>query len=187
LDLIMIDYLGLMTSGSAKRESRQVEVSDNSRLIKILAKDLDVPVLLLSQLNRGIEARKGLEAKPVLSDLRESGAIEQDADIVMFIHKEKNEDGTHTDEAEIVVAKHRNGPLGNIKLGWMGDWSSFVNPSGEQKAQEIRDNIAEKAEDKPKPAQKSKSQKTDAPASESPTPPTDPKPVDKEDGLLDVF
>ena len=127
LDLVMIDYLGLMTSGSAKRESRQVEVSDNCRMIKIMAKELDVPVLLLSQLNRGVESRKGADSKPVLSDLRESGAIEQDADIVLFIHRDKTEEGEINDEVELIVAKHRNGPLGNVKLGWKGEWTSFVN------------------------------------------------------------
>ena len=148
LDLVMIDYLGLMGSGSgSRRENRQVEVADNSRMIKIMAKELNIPVLLLSQLNRGIEQRKGLESKPVLSDLRESGAIEQDADIVMFIHKEKSEDGSQvsdSSEAELIVAKHRNGPLGNIKLNWVGEWTSFVNQTREQKAQEVRDKPTKK-------------------------------------------
>ena len=148
LDLVMIDYLGLMGGGS-RRESRQVEVADNSRMIKIMAKELDIPVLLLSQLNRGIEARKGVDGKPMLSDLRESGAIEQDADIVMFIHKEKPDEGvmpTGPQEAEIVIAKHRNGPLDNIKLHWVGEWTSFVNPTREQGAQEIRDSLAPPAQ-----------------------------------------
>ena len=127
LELIMIDYLGLMTGGG-RRESRQVEVSDNSRNIKIMAKELGVPVLLLSQLNRGVEARKGEEAKPMLSDLRESGAIEQDADIVMFIHREKTEEGEGPPrEVELIVAKHRAGPLGNVKLGWAGEYTTFLN------------------------------------------------------------
>ncbi|MCL2569577.1 MAG: replicative DNA helicase [Firmicutes bacterium] len=127
LDFVMIDYLGLMGGGGSKRESRQVEVADNSRFIKIMAKELNVPVLLLSQLNRGIEARKGMDSRPVLSDLRESGAIEQDADIVMFIHKEKSEDNQPVEEVELVVAKHRNGPTGIIKLKWIGENTRFEN------------------------------------------------------------
>ena len=132
LDFVMIDYLGLMTGGGTRRESRQVEVSDNSRNLKIMAKELNVPVLLLAQLNRGIESRKGPDAKPVLSDLRESGSIEQDADIVMFIHKEKHEGETQQDpeattEAEIVIAKHRNGPLANIPIGWDGKTTTFFS------------------------------------------------------------
>ncbi|MCL2586746.1 MAG: replicative DNA helicase [Firmicutes bacterium] len=160
LDLVMIDYLGLMSSANSRRESRQVEVADNSRMMKIMAKELDIPVLLLSQLNRGIEARQGVEGKPRLSDLRESGAIEQDADIVMFIHKEKNDEtGRANDnhEAELLIEKHRNGPLGSVKLSWVGDWTSFVNQTGEQKAQEVRDKPI--AEPKPKPAPKKKSDK----------------------------
>ena len=156
LDLVMVDYLGLMTGANGRRENRQVEVADNSRMMKILAKELNIPVLLLSQLNRGIEQRKGLDSKPVLSDLRESGAIEQDADIVLFIHKEKNEEtGSAADshEAEIVVAKHRNGPLGNIKLNWVGEWTSFVNQNREKDAQEQRDAAPKPG---PKPAAKKK-------------------------------
>ena len=143
LDLVMIDYLGLM-GGSGKRESRQVEVADNSRMIKIMAKELEVPVLLLSQLNRSVESRKGEEARPVLSDLRESGAIEQDADIVMFIHKEKTvEEESTNKEVELVVAKHRNGPLGIVRLGWVGEHTSFVNRLADQESQDARDKIAE--------------------------------------------
>lgn len=128
LDLIMIDYLGLMTGGkNSRRDNRQQEVADNCRMIKIMAKELDVPVLLLSQLNRGIESRKGEDAKPVLSDLRESGAIEQDADIVMFLHRDKDQDSSTDCEMELIIAKHRNGPTGKVKLGWKPDWTSFVN------------------------------------------------------------
>ena len=158
LDFVMVDYLGLMGSGNLKRESRQVEVADNSRYIKIMAKELDVPVLLLSQLNRGIEARKGAESRPVLSDLRESGAIEQDADIVMFIHKEKTDADTIsqnaiTDEVELIVAKHRNGPLGTVRLKWMGEWTTFVNPASEQAAQDAREKVST-AKPTPQPTKK---------------------------------
>lgn len=145
LDLVMIDYLGLMSGGSAKRESRQVEVADNSRYMKILAKELEVPVLLLSQLNRGIESRKGADARPVLSDLRESGAIEQDADIVMFIHRdtsEQTETPVEISEVELIVAKHRNGPTGSMKLRWIGECTSFANMTTDQAAQDARDAVA---------------------------------------------
>jgi replicative DNA helicase len=142
LDLVMVDYLGLMTGGGARRESRQVEVADNSRYMKILAKELEVPVILLSQLNRGIESRKGAESKPALSDLRESGAIEQDADLVMFIHKEKPAEGeVATDEVELIIAKHRNGPLDTIKLKWVGEYTSFENLKTDQTAQDARDSV----------------------------------------------
>jgi len=144
LDFVMIDYLGLMGSGTNKRENRQVEVADNSRAIKIMAKELDIPVLLLSQLNRGIESRKGQDAKPVLSDLRESGAIEQDADVVMFIHKEKvdnAEEEGDDGEAEIIIAKHRNGPTGNVKLKWRGEWTTFTNLPADQTANDTMEKI----------------------------------------------
>ena len=154
LDLVMIDYLGLMTSGNIKRESRQVEVSDNSRMIKIMAKELDVPVLLLSQLNRGIEGRKGADSRPMLSDLRESGAIEQDADIVMFIHREKseeNEEEVKVGEVELVVAKHRNGPTGTVKLGWHSESTTFKNLQHDKEAYEARQALIEKRKTKTKP------------------------------------
>jgi replicative DNA helicase len=147
LDLVMVDYLGLISGGSNKRESRQVEVADNSRAMKLLAKELDVPVLLLSQLNRGIEKRQGVDSRPVLSDLRESGAIEQDADIVMFIHKERTETSTvdnEPEEVELIIAKHRNGPLGTIKLQWRGEFTSFLNTTTDHGAYEAREKIAPK-------------------------------------------
>lgn len=135
LDLIMIDYLQLMT-GDAKSDNRQTEVSDISRRMKILAKEIDVPVILLSQLSRAVEQRQN--KLPVLSDLRESGAIEQDADMVIFIHRPDKdnaatEDVTQRKEApkdytvQLIVAKHRNGELGSIPLGWVGSRVSFVN------------------------------------------------------------
>jgi replicative DNA helicase len=143
LDFVMIDYLGLMGSGSMKRENRQVEVSDNSRFIKIMAKELDVPVLLLSQLNRAIEKRTGEDSRPQLSDLRESGAIEQDADIVMFIHRDKGDEGENED-AELIIRKNRNGPLGTIKLKWKGDWATFMNLSADQAAEIAKDKASKK-------------------------------------------
>ena len=146
LDLVMVDYLGLMTGGGNKRESRQVEVADNSRYMKILSKELDVPVILISQLNRGVEGRRGADARPVLSDLRESGAIEQDADIVMFIHAERDSDNTEVDsnERELIVAKHRNGPQGIIKLRWMPQYTTFMNMQAGQQAADALAKLEEK-------------------------------------------
>jgi len=142
LDLIMIDYLQLMYSDK-KTDNRQQEVSDISRRMKILAKELDVPVLLLSQLSRAVETRTS--KKPVLSDLRESGAIEQDADIVMFIHKPEEMQGVEQKDqpidfvAEIIFAKHRSGKIGSVFIGWKGSRVSFVNLPRDQEAQSLMD------------------------------------------------
>ena len=130
LDLVMIDYLQLMT-GSSKNssENRQQEISEITRSLKIAARELDVPIILLSQLSRAVESRK--DHRPMLSDLRESGAIEQDADIVLFIYKPDmyndvvNEDEPNT--CEVIIAKHRNGPIGTVKLKWIGEYTKFVN------------------------------------------------------------
>ncbi len=129
LDLVMIDYLQLMSSGK-KTDNRQQEVADMSRGLKIMARELNVPVIVLSQLSRAVESRQG--KVPVLSDLRESGAIEQDADIVMFIHKpdipaDATEEQRKNYLCEIIIAKHRNGALGEVKVKWMGDITTFVN------------------------------------------------------------
>lgn len=129
LDLIMIDYIQLMSSGKRNPESRQTEVADITRKLKIIAKEIDVPVLALSQLSRSVEKRQN--SKPMLSDLRESGAIEQDADIVMFLHKpDKGEEtggSADKDIVELHIAKHRNGPITDvpIKLKWFGDYTKF--------------------------------------------------------------
>ena len=132
LDLIMIDYLQLMT-GDAKTDNRQNEVADISRQMKILAKEINVPVLLLSQLSRAVEQRQG--KRPQLSDLRESGSIEQDADMVIFIHRDTEQnpndkeqgkkDGSY--EAEFIIAKFRSGEPGSFFLGWDGSRTTFVN------------------------------------------------------------
>ncbi len=136
LDLVMIDYLQLMNgSGSKKQESRQQEITEISRSMKILAKEIEVPVIALSQLSRSVESRTGHE--PQVSDLRESGAIEQDADIIMFIHrpdlaaspKELAEGTVQQNVAEIMIKKHRNGPQGNIKLYFNGSCTKFLNLS----------------------------------------------------------
>ena len=133
IDLIVIDYLQLMTgtSPSGKRgfENRTQEVSSISRGLKALAKEMRVPVLALSQLSRGSEQRAG-DKKPLLSDLRESGSIEQDADVVAFIHREEYYDRDNIEvqgQAEIIVAKQRNGPTGSIKLAFLKDYTRFEN------------------------------------------------------------
>ena len=133
LDLIVIDYLQLMTgsAGSSQRkfENRTQEVSSISRGLKALAKELKVPVLALSQLSRGSEQRTG-DKKPLLSDLRESGSIEQDADVVAFIHREEyynREDEDLKGKAEIIIAKQRNGPTGSVMLAYLSDFTRFEN------------------------------------------------------------
>ena len=126
LDMIMIDYLQLMT-GSGKTDSRQQEVSDISRSLKALARELNVPVIALSQLSRKVEERP--DHRPMMSDLRESGAIEQDADVVMFIYRDDyyNKDTDKPNVAEIIIAKQRNGPVGTIELAWLPDYTQFKN------------------------------------------------------------
>lgn len=126
LGIIIIDYLQLM-SGSKKSESRQQEISDISRSLKALARELKVPVLALSQLSRAVEQRP--DKRPMLSDLRESGAIEQDADVVMFIYRDDyyNKDSEEKNVAEIIVAKQRNGPVGTVKLAWLPNYTKFAN------------------------------------------------------------
>lgn len=126
LKLIVIDYLQLMTSGK-KVESRQVEVSEFSRQIKLLAKEIEVPIVALAQLNRGPETRA--DKKPMMSDLRESGSIEQDADIVMLVHREDayEKESTRPGEADIHVAKHRNGPTRDVTVLFQGHYSRFVD------------------------------------------------------------
>jgi replicative DNA helicase len=133
LDLIVIDYLQLMTgsagSSQKKFENRTQEVSSISRGLKALAKELSVPVVALSQLSRGSEQRTG-DKKPLLSDLRESGSIEQDADVVAFIHREEYYDRENEDikgQAEIIIAKQRNGPTGSVKLAYLADFTRFEN------------------------------------------------------------
>lgn len=125
LDLIMIDYLQLMSSGKKNSENRQTEIADITRKLKIIAKEINVPVLALSQLSRSVEKRQN--SKPILSDLRESGAIEQDADIVMFLHRQEENGETKKDVVELSIAKHRNGPITEIplKLKWFGEYTKF--------------------------------------------------------------
>ncbi len=126
LSLIIIDYLQLM-SGSGRSDSRQQEISDISRSLKQVARELNVPVIALSQLSRQVEQRP--EHRPMLSDLRESGAIEQDADVVMFIYRDDyyNKDSEQKGIAEIIIAKQRNGPIGTVNLVWMPQYTKFAN------------------------------------------------------------
>ena len=126
LDLVMVDYIQLMAS-DGRAENRQNEVSEISRALKGIAKELNVPVLALAQLSRAGAQRS--DKRPILSDLRDSGAIEQDADVVMFLHREEYYDPNTEDKniAEIIVAKQRNGPLGTIKLAWLGQYTRFAS------------------------------------------------------------
>lgn len=128
LSVVIIDYLQLMSgSGGKSSESRQQEISEISRSLKALARELNVPVIALSQLSRACEARQ--DHRPMLSDLRESGAIEQDADVVMFLYRDDyyNKNSEKKDIAEVIIAKQRNGPIGTIELAWMPNHSKFGN------------------------------------------------------------
>ena len=129
LDLILIDYLSLMTA-TGRNNSRQEEVSSISRSLKGLAQELKVPVLVLQQLSRANAGRS--DHRPILSDIRESGAIEQDADVVMFLHREAyyNPDTEKKNIAELIIAKQRNGPLGTVELGWQAEFTKFVDLVG---------------------------------------------------------
>lgn len=127
LDLIMIDYLQLMSGNGSKSDSRQQEISEISRALKALAREMQAPVIALSQLSRACEARA--DHRPMLSDLRESGAIEQDADVVMFLYRDEyyNPDTDKKNIGEVIIAKQRNGPTGTVELVWLGQYTKFVN------------------------------------------------------------
>ena len=127
LDIIIIDYLQLMTGSVRGGDSRQQEISEISRALKGIARELNVPVVALSQLSRAVEKRD--DKRPMLSDLRESGAIEQDADVVMFIYRDDyyHKDTENKNMAEIIIAKQRNGPIGTVNLVWMPEYTRFVN------------------------------------------------------------
>lgn len=126
LGLVMIDYLQLM-QGRGRAENRQQEISEISRSLKSLARELNVPVITLSQLSRAPESRS--DHRPILSDLRESGAIEQDADIVMFLYRDDyyHKDSEKKNIAEVIIAKHRNGPTGTVELLWLAQYTKFVS------------------------------------------------------------
>ena len=127
IGMVVIDYLQLVQGSNKRNGSREQEISEISRSLKILAKELNVPVIALSQLSRAVEQRP--DHRPMLSDLRESGAIEQDADIVMFLYRDDyyNKDSEKKDIAEVIIAKHRGGSLGTVDLLWLGSYTKFVN------------------------------------------------------------
>ena len=130
LEMVIIDYLQLMSGSGKSGESRQQEISEISRSLKALARELNVPVISLSQLSRAVESRPN--HRPMLSDLRESGAIEQDADVVMFIYRDDyyNQDSEKKGVAEIIIAKQRNGPIGTVELSWQPSLTKFANLAG---------------------------------------------------------
>jgi replicative DNA helicase len=132
MGLIMLDYLQLMrgNDGASGNDNRTTEISNITRALKGLAKELECPVIVLSQLNRSLEQRPN--KRPVMSDLRESGAIEQDADIIMFIYRHEvyEPDTDQKGIAEIIISKQRNGPIGTVRLAWLGEFTRFENYAG---------------------------------------------------------
>jgi replicative DNA helicase len=137
LDIIMIDYLQLMSgSGGKSSESRQQEISEISRSLKGLARELNVPVIALSQLSRAVESRP--DHRPMLSDLRESGAIEQDADVVTFLYRDDyyHKDSENKGICELIIAKQRNGPIGTVNLAWLPEYTKFANVEMRERQQE---------------------------------------------------
>ena len=127
LSLVVVDYLQLMIGQGNRQENRQQEIAEISRGLKVLARDLDVPVLAIAQLSRAVESRH--DKRPMLSDLRDSGAIEQDADMVMFLYRDEyyNPDSDDKGIAEVIVGKHRNGPTGKVQLAWMQQYTKFAS------------------------------------------------------------
>jgi replicative DNA helicase len=132
LDCIMVDYLQLMSGSGRGSDSRQQEISEISRGLKEVAREMHVPLIALSQLSRAVEQRP--DHRPVLSDLRESGAIEQDADVVIFLYRDDyyNKDSERQGIADILIRKQRNGPLGDVELVWLPEYTKFANPMNER-------------------------------------------------------
>ncbi|MBR0085897.1 MAG: replicative DNA helicase, partial [Lachnospiraceae bacterium] len=147
IKLVLIDYLQLMgsTRSSRRGDSRQQEVSDISRALKALARELNVPVVALSQLSRKPEERQG-DHRPILSDLRESGAIEQDADVVMFLYRDDyyHKDSEKKNITEIIIAKQRNGPIGTVELAWLSQYTQFANLDRRNRSRDDQPQGAEK-------------------------------------------
>ena len=150
IQMVFVDYLQLMSGGTDNKGNREQEISQISRSLKALAKELDVPVLALSQLSRAVENRPGQSKRPILSDLRESGAIEQDADLVLFIYRpeyyglHEMEDGSSTNRlAELIIAKHRNGPTGDVRLKFIDTYAKFEDYSGESGSNSNRSDVRE--------------------------------------------
>ena len=129
VEMIVIDYLQLLTSGGRTPESRQQEVSDFSRSIKLLAKELNIPIIAIAQLNRNPEARQ--DKRPQVSDLRESGSLEQDADVILLIHRKDDDGSPDQPPSEIIIGKHRSGPTGSVELMFQGSRARFANFGGE--------------------------------------------------------
>jgi replicative DNA helicase len=127
LSLVVVDYLQLMVGQGSRNDNRQQEIAEISRGLKVLARDLDVPVLAIAQLSRAVEARH--DKRPMLSDLRDSGAIEQDADMVMFLYRDEyyNPDSDDKGIAEVIIGKHRNGPTGKVQLAWLEQYTKFAS------------------------------------------------------------
>ena len=177
--MVVIDYLQLMASSGTKGysgESRQQVVSDISRMLKIMAKELQVPVLCLSQLSRANEKRE--DKRPMLSDLRESGAIEQDADMVLFINKNKEAEGEAVQPVELIIAKHRNGETGKLTLNWIGEYVRFTDPDTFVRTEDGRETSEENARREQRDLERL--------AADAPLPDFDDAPPEEADGLSET-
>ena len=141
--MVVIDYLQLMSGSGKHKENRQQEISELTRSLKIAARELEVPIILLSQLSRAVEQRE--DHRPIVSDLRESGSIEQDADIVMFIYSAAKYSDAETEDSpdtcEIIVAKNRNGPQGTAKVRWVPEITTFVDIAPSAEVKSLEENI----------------------------------------------